>query len=191
MEQLKEKVEDLSQQLKKAEADKEKAEQRWQEEKNEILVSAQEVVSEGERRMEESVKEVEQRLKREMEEVKKKASEETNHRKQTLVNIKMMTPSVYKEGSSCKAWREEIEDYTDEVYEGMADELKRVRETNKEIEKGMMNATWWEKRQKLWTLLKKFTEGEAKRIITNEKGRNGWEAWRRLNKHVEQRKRKC
>ena len=191
MEQLKEKVEDLSQQLKKAEADKEKAEQRWQEEKNEILVSAQEVVSEGQRRMEESVKEVEQRLKREMEEVKKKASEETNHRKQTLVNIKMMTPSVYKEGSSWKDWREEIEDYTDEVYEGMADELKRVRETNKEIEKGMMNATWWEKRQKLWTLLKKFTEGEAKRIITNEKGRNGWEAWRRLNKHVEQRKRKC
>ena len=146
MEQLKEKVEELSQQLKRAEADEEKAAQRWQEEKNEILVNAQEVVNEGERRMEESVKEVEQRLKGEMEEVKKKASEESTHRKQTLVNIKMMTPSVYKEGSSWKDWREEIEDYTDEVYEGMADELKRVREANREIEKGMMSVTWWEKR---------------------------------------------
>ena len=67
----------------------------------------------------------------------------------------------------------------------MAEELKRVREMNREIERGMMSGKWWEKRQKLWTLLKKFTEGEAKRIITNEKGRNGWEAWRRLNKHVE------
>ena len=67
----------------------------------------------------------------------------------------------------------------------MAEELKRVREVNKEIDKGTMKSTWWDKRQKLWTLLKKFTEGEAKRIITNEKGRNGWEAWRRLNKHVE------
>ena len=33
--------------------------------------------------------------------------------------------------------------------------------------------------------MKKFTEREAKRIVTNEQGRNGWEAWRRLNKHVE------
>ena len=39
--------------------------------------------------------------------------------------------------------------------------------------------------KKLRTLLKKFTQGEAKRIVTNEQGRNGWEAWRRLNKHVE------
>ena len=84
--------------------------------------------------MEGSVKEVEKRLKEEMEEVKKVTSEESNAKRQTLVNIKMMTPSVYKEGSSWKDWREEIEDYTDEVYEGMAEELKRVRETNKEIE---------------------------------------------------------
>ena len=134
--------------------------------------------------MEEIVKDVEKRLKEEMEQVSKNA-EEKDTKRQTLVNIKMMTPSVYKEGSSWKDWREEIEDYADEVYEGMAEELKRVREVNKEIEKGTMKSTWWDKRQKLWTLLKKFTEGEAKRIITNEKGRNGWEAWSRLNKHVE------
>ena len=117
--------------------------------------------------------------------MRKKANEEKEHSKQTLVSIKMLTPSVYKEGSSWKDWREEVEDYTDEVYEGMAEELKRVRGTNREIERGMLSEKWWGKRQKLWTLLKKFTEGEAKRIITNEKDRNGWEAWRRLNKHVE------
>jgi len=135
--------------------------------------------------MEESVKEVEKRLKDEMEEVRKRTLEENVNKKQTLVNIKMMTPSVYKEGSSWKEWREEIEDYTDEVYEGMAEELKRVREVNREIDRGTMKSTWWDKPQKMWTSLKKFTEGEATRIITNEKGRNGWEAWRRLNKHVE------
>ena len=99
------------------------------------MVNAQEVVTEGERRMEESVKEVEKRLKDEMEEVRKRTLEENANKKQTLVNIKMMTPSVYKEGSSWKEWREEIEDYTDEVYEGMAEDLKRVREVNKEIDK--------------------------------------------------------
>ena len=181
LKKVEEDKENAEKRLRKVESDKEQAEQRWKEERNEILVNAQEVVTEGERRMEESVKEVEKRLKEEMDDVRKKTVEEGEHKKQTLVNIKMMTPSVYKEGSSWKEWREEIEDYTDEVYEGMAEELKRVRETNREIERGMISVKWWEKRQKLWTLLKKFTEGEAKRIITNEKGRNGWEAWRRLN----------
>ena len=58
MEALKAEIDELKAKLKKAEEDKEKVGKRWQEEKNEILVNAQEVVSEGERRMEESVKEV-------------------------------------------------------------------------------------------------------------------------------------
>ena len=185
LKKLQEDKDKAEERLKKVEEDKEQVKKRWQEEKNEILVNAQEVVSEGERRMEESVKEVEERLKEEMKKVKKMTAEDCEHKKNTLVNLKMMTPSVYKDGSSWKDWREEIEDYTDEVYEGMADELKRVREINIVIDKDTLKNTWWDKRQKLWTLLKKFTEGEAKRIITNEKGRNGWEAWRRLNKHVE------
>ena len=48
--------------------------------------------------------------------------------------MKMMTPSAYKEGSSWKECGKEIEDYTDEVYQGMAEE-KRVREVKKEIDK--------------------------------------------------------
>ena len=143
------------------------------------------MLSEGERRNEESVKEIDERLQDQMEEVRKSAVEANKDKKHTLVNIKMMMPSVYKEGSSWKDWREEIEDYTGEVYEGMADELKRVRETHNEIEKDMISGKWLDKRQKLWSLLKKFTDGEADRIVTTEQGRNGWEAWRGLNKHVE------
>ena len=185
LKKLQEDKDKAEERLKKVEEDKEQVKKRWQEEKNEILVNAQEVVSEGERRMEESVKEVKERLKEKMKKVEKMTAEDCEHKKNTLVNLKMMTPSVYKDGSSWKDWREEIEDYKDEVYEGMADELKRVREISIVIDKDTLKNTWWDKRQKLWTLLKKFTEGEAKRIITNEKGRNGWEAWRRLNKHVE------
>ena len=132
MDALKAEIEELKGELKKVKEDKAEAERKWKDERNEILINAQEVVTEGEKRMEEIVKDVEKRLKEEMEQVSKNA-EEKDTKRQTLVHIKMMTPSVYKEGSSWKDWREEIEDYADEVCEGMAEELKRVRETNREI----------------------------------------------------------
>ena len=75
MEKLQEKIDILEEKLKQVEEDKGKAEKRWQAERNEILVNAQEVITEGDRRMEETVKEVEKRLKEEMEEVNQKAVE--------------------------------------------------------------------------------------------------------------------
>ena len=115
MEALKAEIEELKSELKKVKEDKAEAEGKWQNERNEILVNAQEVVTEGEKRMEEIVHDVETRLKEEMKEVKKKV-EDKDTKTKTLVNINMMTPSVYKEGSSWKDWREEIEDYANEVY---------------------------------------------------------------------------
>ena len=100
MEVLKAEIDELKAKLKKVEEGSEVAGKRWEEERNEILVSSQEVVTEAERRMEERVKEVEKRFKEEVEEVKQNAAEETEDKKQTLVNIKMLTPSVYKEGRS-------------------------------------------------------------------------------------------
>ena len=66
MEALKAEIEELNGELKKVKEDKAEAEKKWQNERNEILVNAQEVVTEGEKRMEEIVHDVEQRIKEEM-----------------------------------------------------------------------------------------------------------------------------
>ena len=83
----------------------EEMQNKWEEEKHELLMNAPEVVTEGERRMEERVKEVERKMRGEVEEVKKKAAEKKDCKRQSSVNVKMMTPSAYKEGSCWKDWR--------------------------------------------------------------------------------------
>ena len=48
-----------------------------------------------------------------------------------------------------------------------------------------MEETWWEKRSELWAFLEEYTEGDAQKLVKCMKKENGWEAWRRLNKHFE------
>ena len=86
MEALKAEIEELKGELKKVKEDKAAAEKKWENERNEILVNAQEVVTAGENIMEEIVNDVEKRLKEEMTEVKKNA-EEKDTKRQALVNI--------------------------------------------------------------------------------------------------------
>ena len=44
---------------------------------------------------------------------------------------------------------------------------------------------WWAKGEMLWRFLKRYTAGEAKRVVIGVREDNGWEAWRKLHLQFE------
>ena len=43
----------------------------------------------------------------------------------------------------------------------------------------------WEQREMLWRFLKKYTAGDARKIVSSASDRNDWEAWRKLHLQFE------
>ena len=70
--------------------------------------------------------------------------------------------------------------------EGTKEVSEEVRSKRDTIEETHVRERWWKIRADLWRLLKRFTSGEARRIITSVNKDNGFEAWRRLHQQYEQ-----
>ena len=43
----------------------------------------------------------------------------------------------------------------------------------------------WEQREMLWRFLKRYTAGDARKVVSSVSDRNGWEAWRKLHLQFE------
>ena len=48
-----------------------------------------------------------------------------------------------------------------------------------------MDALAWEQREMLWRFLKKYTAGDARKIVSSVSDRNGWAASRKLHLQFE------
>ena len=48
-----------------------------------------------------------------------------------------------------------------------------------------MDPEAWALREMLWRFLKRYTAGEARKVVTRASHRNGWEAWRKLRLQFE------
>ena len=110
----------------------------------------------------------------------------TNERMPKFIAAKHMLPRTLDKQEDWKAWKGEVEDYCEAVMEGTKDALEEVRSRKDAIEEADMKRAWWNIRGELWRLLKRFTAGEARRIITSVNKDNGFEAWRRLHQQYEQ-----
>ena len=70
-------------------------------------------------------------------------------------------------------WRSEVEDYCEVVKDGMKEVLEAVKGEKEEIVERHVEAKWWDQRSELWRLLKRYTEGEGKKIVVGTKKENG------------------
>ena len=106
--------------------------------------------------------------------------------KERFLSAKHMLPRLFDKQEDWKQWKGEVEDYCDVIMEGTKDVLEEVRNKRDTIEETDVKGRWWKIRADLWKLLKRFTSGEARRIITSVNKDNGFEAWRRLHQQYEQ-----
>ena len=86
-----------------------------------------------------------------------------------------------------RAWTSEIEDYAEETTPGIHKYLEKAKN---EVEEAL-EADWeddaWNQREMIWRFLKRYTTGEAKKVVTSASHRNGWEAWRKVKPSVRTR----
>ena len=129
-----------------------------------------------------TVKELEA-MKEKLEEVETKGA---RNGKERFLAAKHMLPRTFDKQEDWKQWKGEVEDYCDVIMEGTKDVLEEVRNKRDTIEETDVKDKWWKIRSDLWRLLKRFTSGEARRIITSVNKDNGFEAWRRLHQQCEQ-----
>ena len=103
-----------------------------------------------------------------------------------FLSAKHMIPKTLEKQDEWKQWKSEVEDYCEVVMQGTKEVLEEVRNKKDAIEERDLRGTWWKIRSDIWRLLKRFTSGEARRIITSVNKDNGFEAWRRLHQQYEQ-----
>ena len=99
---------------------------------------------------------------------------------------KHMLPKVLDKQDEWKQWKSEVEDYCELVMDGTKEVFEEVRNKKQPIEEVDVKTTWWKVRSDIWRLLKRFTSGEARIIITRVNKDSGFEAWRRLHQQYEQ-----
>jgi hypothetical protein len=108
--------------------------------------------------------------------------------KKSLIHVKMITPKELNSPDGWKRWKADVEDYCEEMFEGMKDILDKVRKSEDAVTYEAFAATeeeWWSKAEQLYRFLRRFTEGEARRVVQSVREDNGFEAWRKLHQQYE------
>ena len=106
--------------------------------------------------------------------------------KKSLILAKQMMPTKLIKEENWRKWREDAEDYCDEVFEGMKKMMEKVRYLKDEVkEEDMDGDEWWGKRRTLYRFLRNHTAEEPRKVVDNVKEDNGWEAWRMLQSQCE------
>ena len=137
----------------------------------------------------ESVQREMARLREEMRAVKLGDLKEKEHYVRGLNKAKDFLPAVLAKLEEWKAWQSDVEDYCEEQLAGMKEELKHVKKSDTEVDEIKFMAAgkerWWPQGEALWRFLKRYTSGDARRVVLGTREDNGWEAWRRLNMQFE------
>jgi hypothetical protein len=108
--------------------------------------------------------------------------------KKSLIHIKNLTPTVLSQPEHWKKWKGDIEEYLEELVPGFKDMLEKVKKSEEEVDQSWFNDVddlWWDYADQLWRLLRRYSEGEARRVIMSVGNDNGWDAWRKLHQQFE------
>jgi hypothetical protein len=106
----------------------------------------------------------------------------------SLIHPKMLNPAVLSQSDHWRKWKGDIEEYCEHIHRGMKDIMDQSTKADGDIEEQWFNDTddcWWEYSDQLWSLLRRFTEGEARRVVMSVAHNNGWNAWRKLHQNFE------
>ena len=66
--------------------------------------------------------------------------------------------------------------------------LEKARKSEEEVDQSWFDDfddCWWDRADQLWRLLRRFSEGEARRVIMSVASDNGLDAWRKLHQQFE------
>ena len=100
----------------------------------------------------------------------------------------MSTPSTFSQAEHGKRWKGDIEEFCEESAPGMKDILERVKKSEEDVDEGWFDNdpdVWWHRADQLWRLMRRFTDGEARRVAMSVRNDNGYDAWRKLHQQFE------
>ena len=86
-----------------------------------------------------------------------------------------------------RSWTADVEDYTEETMPGIRLDLDTAKNQDEEVAEVDMDPEAWKCREMVWRFLKRYTSGEAKKVVCSAPNRSGWEAWRKLHLQYEPR----
>ena len=96
-----------------------------------------------------------------------------------------MTVPVLDKMEGWRSWTADVEDYTEETMPGIRADLDMAKNQEEEVAEVDMDPEAWSCREMIWRFLKKYTSGEARKVVCSAPNRNGWEAWRKLHLQYE------
>ena len=104
----------------------------------------------------------------------------------SLINPKHLTIATLDKQDEWRKWKADVEDYAEETMSGIKKYLDIAREADEEVELLTLgDEKWWNKAEMIWRFLRKYSDGDAKKIVSSVRMRNGWEAWRKLHQQYE------
>ena len=106
-------------------------------------------------------------------------------RQRSLLHHKNMTVAVLEKMDQWRSWTADVEDYTEEKMPGIRVDLDRAKNQDEEVVEVDMDPEAWKSREMVWRFLKRYTSGEAKKVVCSAPNRNGWDAWRKLHLQYE------
>jgi hypothetical protein len=98
--------------------------------------------------------------------------EEGGRQRRSLVHMKMITPTVLAQPENWKKWKGDLEEYCEDTFPGFKEKMENVKKAEEEVDDEWflhLDDCWWQRADQLWRLLRRFTEGEARR--RSERGR--------------------
>ena len=106
-------------------------------------------------------------------------------RQRSLLHHKNMTVAVLEKMDQWRSLTADVEDYMEETMPGIRVDLDRAKNLDEEVGEVDTDPEAWAIREMLWRFLKRYTAGEAKKVVCSAPNRNGWEAWRKLHLQYE------
>jgi len=103
----------------------------------------------------------------------------------SLLHYKNMSVGVLEKMDQWRTWKADVEDYTEETMPGIRSYLEKAKGEEEEISEVDFDPDAWEQREMLWRFLKRYTTGDARKVVSSAPHRNGWEAWRKLHLQFE------
>ena len=103
----------------------------------------------------------------------------------SLLHYKNMNVGVLEKIDQWRMWKSEVEDYAEETMPGIREYIEKVKNEEEEVSEVDWDDEAWNQREMIWRFLKRYTTGEAKKVVTSVSHRNGWEAWRKLHLQFE------
>ena len=96
-----------------------------------------------------------------------------------------MLPDKLGKSEGWRRWKMDVEDYAEEIAQGMKQALDKVRKMKEPVQASHVDPDMWDMRSTLYRFLKRYTSDQVHQVVENCTNENGWEAWRLLEAYCE------